>query len=156
MKVFLYFLLFLFLVSDVEATGIGVAPSDLSFKVEEGQTQRREITAYNLKEEPSEISVESSSDFLKFQYDRFVEAESSGKIVVEVDASGLKQGKYSGKIYVSLVENSETVAVEVGTAIGFEVEVVQRESSGNFVLVLALMGSGLVFVLIGLAIFFKV
>ena len=156
MRFFLYFLLFLFLASDVTAIGIGVAPSELSFRVEEDQTQRREITAYNLNEKSSKISVESNSNFLKFYYDQILEAEGSGKVVVEVDASGLKAGKHFGKIYVSLVESSETVAVEVGTAVDFEVEVTQRESSGDFALVLALMGSGLVFVLVGLVIFFKV
>ena len=156
MRLFLFFLFFLFLAQDVWAMGIGVAPSELSFEVEQGQVQSRELTVYNLKEVPSKVHIETGSDLLKFFYNDSIAGGGSGKVVASLDSRDAEPGNYSGKIYVSLGDSSSSVEVRVGTAVSFSAEILRKESFEMFFLAVALLSCGVVMIVSGSFMFFRV
>ena len=156
MKLFLFFILFLFLAQNVSAMGVGVAPSELSFRLEEDQVQSRELTVYNLKERDSKVHIEAGSGLLKFAYNDSISAGGSGKVVVSVDSHSAGPGNYSGRIYVSLGDDSSDVEVRVGTAVVFNAEILRKESSEMLFLAVALLSCSAVMILSGSFVFFRV
>ena len=152
MKLLIYFFLFLFLAQGVNAMGIGTAPSQLNFELEQDQSQKRELTVYNLKQEPSKMNIESKNSFLKFHYGEsaLIGPNSQKKVIVEFDASNLESKNYSGTIYFSLSKNSEKMGVEVGTAVNFNAEVKEKEVSDNIILPIFLVGLGFIFLALGI------
>ncbi len=130
MKLTLLFLLSLLLSTAATAAGIGVAPAELSFNIEKGKTQQRQLTVYNLENGEVELEAASDSDFLKVYHSGSIGANAREKITVEANAKGLKKGSYNGSIYVTAKNQGSGVRLNLGTAVKAHVNVfTTRETS---------------------------
>ncbi len=116
-------LIMLLLATTASASGIGVTPAELSFNIEKGKTQQRELAVYNLGDSAFELDVTSDSDFLRFSHTGRISANGKGKVVVEADAKKLKEGVRSGSIYITAGSQSSGVRLNLGTAVKANVEV---------------------------------
>ncbi len=123
MKPATFLLAFLLLASCVAAAGIGVTPAELSFNIEKGKRQQRELTVYNLDDKELEFEAQSDAAFIQFYHEGVIEPESGSKITVEADATKLKTGKHTATIYITTKSNNQGVGIRVGTAIEATVEV---------------------------------
>jgi len=81
---FLLFFIFLILSVNVTAAGIGVAPAELNFNVENGKKQQKEITIYNLEDKEVQFEVQSNGDFLDFYHNGIIDGSGMEKILVAV------------------------------------------------------------------------
>lgn len=118
MKIILLLFFSLFLVADAaNAIGVGVAPSELNFNIQKGKIQQKELTVYNLEDTETEFEVRSNADYLEFYHSGIIAAASSEKIIVEADASNLKEGTYEEDIYITMTHGASGVRLNLGTVI---------------------------------------
>ena len=123
MKVLLYGLALLILAANATAIGIGAAPAELEFEVDEGGKQQRELTVYNLKNKDVRFEVKSKADFLEFKHAETIKAHGSSKIVVEANAKNLAAGTHKSTIYASTLNDAEGVMIKIGAAVKATVKV---------------------------------
>lgn len=116
-------LITLMLATTASAAGIGVAPAELSFSVEKGKTQQRELTVYNLEGNDVGIEVTGDSPALKFYHSGSIGANAKEKITVEADAKRLKEGSHSSAIYVTAKSPASGVRLNLGTAVKADINV---------------------------------
>ena len=139
MKALIYGLLLLMLAADAAAAGIGAAPSELKFSIEEGGRQSRQLTVYNLNDGPTEIAVESNASFLSFNYTGVIEGQGSAKVIVEADAAGLEAGEHRSLIYVSTLNGRDGVNFRIGAAVRATVTVAEGRTAGFAIALLVLV-----------------
>ncbi len=123
MKTFALLLLILLFAAEASAAGIGAAPAELNFNVEKGKVQQRELTIYNLADKETNFEIATDSDFLRFHGSNSVDANGRQKIIVEADAKKLKEGSYTGTVYVTASSGASGVRLSTGTAIKTSVAV---------------------------------
>ncbi|MBS3133064.1 hypothetical protein J4470_02960 [Candidatus Woesearchaeota archaeon] len=129
--IFLLPFLFLSLVISVEAAGIGVAPAELSFNIEKGKSQQKELTLYNLEDRETEFEVRGNADFLEFYHNGIIEPFGNEKITVKANAANLKEGNYGKNIYIIASSSDSGVSLKLGAAVKANVNVFTN-SATNF------------------------
>ena len=141
MRVLAYCFALLLASLPVMATGIGVAPAELIFSIEEGEVQRRELTVYNLDDGPLEFEVESRDPFLRFQHGGAIDPQGSSKVIVEADAKLLKGGDHVGYVQVFRSNGLDGVQLKIGTVVKARVSVIPVDKAS---------------VIVGMALFFSI
>ena len=133
MKILTYCLALLLASLPVMAAGIGAAPSHLTFNVEEGGKQKRELTVYNLDDNPLEFEVKSQAPFLKFHHNSTIEPRGSNKIIVEANAKNLKKGNHTGYVNIFRSNGIDGVQLKIGTAVKASVSVTPTDKASAIV-----------------------